>query len=121
MPWNPEVYNKFRENRVEPFYNLINNIHGKPDVNILDLGCGTGELTKILADKFDRSKVLGVDTFTDMLEKAPVQKNISFIINRRALELYDKWDVIVANASLQWVNEHDNFFEKMISKLFAGG
>ncbi|MBO9573871.1 MAG: hypothetical protein J7497_16915 [Chitinophagaceae bacterium] len=59
MPWDPEVYNKFKEKRYEPFYDLISHIQGKPGMNILDLGCGTGELTKIIADKIRGNKSIG--------------------------------------------------------------
>jgi len=67
MPWNPEIYNQFKEERYQPFYDLISHIHHKSGMNIIDLGCGTGELTKILADKFKDSTVLGIDTSAEML------------------------------------------------------
>ena len=79
MPWNPETYNKFKEERYQPFYDLISHIHHKPGMKIIDLGCGTGELTKILADKFTESTVLGIDTSAEMLSKAPQQKNLTFL------------------------------------------
>ncbi|MBN8783591.1 MAG: methyltransferase domain-containing protein [Terrimonas ferruginea] len=123
MPWNPEVYNQFKEKRYEPFYDLISHIKAKPHMRIVDLGCGTGELTAILANKFAGSKVLGIDSSAEMLAKAPAQENISFV--QRAVEeqlmIDDQWDVIAANASLQWVEDHPSLFPKIISKLRPGG
>lgn len=90
---------------------------------ILDLGCGTGELTKIIADKFPAASVLGIDTSAEMLSKIPDQKNLSFAQRsvQEQLELPDKWDLIIANASLQWVGDHPHLFPKLISKLLPGG
>src|ERR1044071_779429 len=123
MPWNPDIYNKFKEKRYEPFYDLIGHIDDKPGMKILDLGCGTGELTRIAADKFSESTLLGVDTSAEMLSKASDQKNISFAQRsiEEQLQLADKWDVIIANASLQWVNDHPVLFPRIISKLLPEG
>lgn len=123
MPWNPDIYNKFKEKRYEPFYDLISHIHARPGMNILDLGCGTGELTKIVADKFPESQVFGIDSSAEMLSNPPSQKNISFVQRsiEEQLQLADKWDVIIANASLQWVGDHPHLFTKIISKLLPGG
>ncbi|PWV46492.1 methyltransferase domain-containing protein [Chitinophaga sp. S165] len=123
MPWNPDVYNKFKEIRYAPFYDLIRDIHAKQGMSMIDLGCGTGELTKVLADKFPVSRVLGIDTSAEMLAKVPNQENISF--EQRSVEeqlaLPDKWDAIVANASLQWVEDHATLFPRIIEKLLPGG
>lgn len=123
MPWNPDTYNKFKEERYQPFYDLISHIEGKQGMNIIDLGCGTGELTKVLADRFSPNKILGIDTSAEMLEKAPQQAGLSF--TRKSIEdqltQNDKWDLIVANASLQWIDDHSTLFPKIISKLRDGG
>ncbi|HEY2347545.1 MAG TPA: methyltransferase domain-containing protein, partial [Puia sp.] len=85
--------------------------------------CGTGELTKILADKFAESKVLGIDTSAEMLAKAPLQDNLSFsrISIQKQIELNVKWDLILANASLQWINDHQELFPAMIARLSGDG
>jgi trans-aconitate 2-methyltransferase len=123
MPWNPDVYNQFKENRYEPFYDLISHLKPHTAKNIIDLGCGTGELTAILAGRFPGSKTLGIDSSAEMLAKAPLTDTISFI--QRSVEeqlmLDDKWDIIVANASLQWVEDHHSLFPAIMSKLGPGG
>lgn len=123
MPWNPDVYNKFKENRYAPFYELISHIQAKPAMNIIDMGCGTGELTQVLADRFSQSRVLGIDSSAEMLAKAPRQDNISFLQQsvEEQLMLPEKWDAIVANASLQWVEDHALLFPRIIEKLQPGG
>ncbi|QEH41812.1 methyltransferase domain-containing protein [Chitinophaga sp. XS-30] len=123
MPWDPDIYNKFKEKRYEPFYDMISHIDAKPDMHVLDLGCGTGELTKIIADRFQATRVTGIDTSAEMLAKAPQQENIIFAQRsvEEQLQLPDQWDIIVANASLQWVNDHSDLFPKIITKLSPEG
>lgn len=123
MPWNPDIYNKFKEDRHKPFYDLISHIDARPGMRILDLGCGTGELTRIVADKFRDVQVLGVDSSAEMLSKTSGQQNISFAHRsiEEQLQLADKWDVIIANASLQWVDDHASLFPRIISGLLPGG
>lgn len=123
MPWNPDVYNKFKENRYQPFYDLIAHLSVKPKMSILDLGCGTGELTKMLAEKFPGSQVMGIDNSAAMLAKAPKLANLQFAERsiEEQLQNTDQWDLILANASLQWVNDHEHLFPLIISKLAADG
>jgi len=123
MPWNPDIYNKFKQKRYEPFFDLLGHLRVEADMRILDLGCGTGELTQMVADKFAGSTVLGIDTSAEMLSKAPHSPNLTFVQRsvEGQLKLADKWNLIVANASLQWVDDHKNLFPKIISKLLPGG
>lgn len=123
MPWNPDVYNKFKEDRYQPFYDLISHIKEKPSMTILDLGCGTGELTKILVQKFPGSTALGIDSSAEMLAQAPKHDQLSFAQRsiQDQLTVEKSWDLIVANASLQWVDAHEQLFPRIISKLAEGG
>lgn len=123
MPWSPDTYNRFKDERYQPFYDLIGHIHLRPGMKIIDLGCGTGELTKILADRFKESNVLGIDTSAEMLSKAPQQHNLSFLQTsiEEQIRKHDTWDLIVANASLQWVKDHQHLFPKMFALLSENG
>src|ERR1039457_6069447 len=70
MPWDPEQYLKFSEERMTPFTDLLSIIRVRYGLSVLDLGCGTGELTRRLADHFQGSSVTGLDNSPHMLEKA---------------------------------------------------
>jgi trans-aconitate 2-methyltransferase len=123
MPWNPDKYNQFKSERYLPYFDLVSHIKDKPNCTVLDLGCGTGELTKFLADKLTDPMVLGIDSSAEMLAKAPAQHHLQFKQSSIEAQLKDEqnWDIIFANASLQWVDEHEKLFSQIISKLNPGG
>ncbi|KUJ62372.1 trans-aconitate methyltransferase [Flavobacteriaceae bacterium CRH] len=118
MPWNPEIYNKFKNIRYQPFYDLIDFIKPIPNMKAIDLGCGTGEQTAILADKFKESNFLGVDSSDEMLEKSKDLEtdNLHFrkATTEETLASGEKWDLIFSNAALQWSNDHARLFPNLI-------
>ena len=70
MPWNPDQYHKFQSERAAPFYDLLALVDVRPNLKVVDLGCGTGELTRQLADALPNSDVTGLDSSEQMLDKA---------------------------------------------------
>ena len=70
MPWNPALYHKFQSERSAPFYDLFALVEVRANLKAVDLGCGTGELTRELADRLPDSRVTGLDSSPQMLEKA---------------------------------------------------
>lgn len=123
MPWNPDIYNKFKNERYQPFYDLISHVADRPVMDVIDLGCGTGELTAVLAERFSAKMVLGIDTSAEMLSRAPQRSNLSFQLKsiEAQAEEHKTWDLIVANASLQWTDNHRELFPKIISRLNKNG
>jgi trans-aconitate 2-methyltransferase len=125
MPWNPEIYNKFKNIRYLPFYDLTAYIKPAKAMKAIDLGCGTGEQTAILADKFKEANFLGVDSSAEMLEKSKLleTENLHFrqsTIND-ILESDEKWDLIFSNAALQWEDDHNSLFPKLITLINPQG
>lgn len=118
MPWNPENYNKFKNIRYQPFYDLIDFIKPVNGMKAIDLGCGTGEQTAILADKFKEADFLGVDSSAEMLDqsKALESDNLHFrkATTEETLASGEKWDLIFSNAALQWSNDHETLFTALI-------
>jgi trans-aconitate 2-methyltransferase len=123
MTWDPKKYNQFKEDRYKPFKDLTNHIINKPNSEVIDLGCGTGELTQKLSNMLTNANILGIDSSAEMLAKAPLQENIQFklLSIREQLDQEKKWDLIFSNAALQWVDNHNELFRKIISRLNSGG
>ena len=118
MPWNPDIYNKFKNIRYQPFYDLADFIEPVSGMKAIDLGCGTGEQTAILADKFAEAHFLGVDSSAEMLEqsKSLETDNLHFrkATTEETLKSGEKWDLIFSNAALQWSNDHVTLFAELI-------
>ena len=122
MPWNPDQYHKFQAERSAPFFDLLKLVHIRPNLQVVDLGCGTGELTKQLADTLPNSSVLGLDSSHEMLEKAKqyASPNLRFEYGDQT-ELSSAWDVIFSNAALQWSENHQDLIPALFGKLKNGG
>src|SRR5512138_524259 len=107
MPWDPNQYHKFQAQRSAPFFDLLALVDVRPNLQVIDLGCGTGELTHQLADRLPGSKVTGLDSSPQMLEKAAAfaSPELQFVQGDQA-QLHGEWDLIFSNAALQWSEEH---------------
>lgn len=118
MPWNPDQYHKFQAERSAPFFDLLKLVHIRPNLQIVDLGCGTGELTKQLADTLPNSSVLGLNSSHEMLEKAKqyASPNLRFEYGDQT-ELSSAWDVIFSNAALQWSENHQDLIPALFGRL----
>lgn len=122
MPWDPNQYHKFQEERSAPFYDLLALVDVRPNLQVVDLGCGTGELTRQLADKLPGSKVTGLDSSPQMLEKAAAFASpaLQFVQGDQA-QLDGEWDLIFSNAALQWSESHAQLVPDLYGRLKPGG
>jgi trans-aconitate 2-methyltransferase len=122
MPWNPERYNQFKAERSAPFEDLLQLIQIRPGLKVIDLGCGTGELTSRLAERLPDSEVLGIDSSPDMLAKTQSFKgpNLNFQL-RDIQEIEGAWDLIFSNAAIQWIGDHPSLVPQLFSHLNPGG
>lgn len=125
MAWNPELYDSFKDVRYQPFYDLANLIAPAQNLKAIDLGCGTGEQTAILSQKFEGSSFVGVDASTEMLEKSKRFENEDLHFKLGSIEdeakLAKRWDLVFSNAALQWVDDHEALFPQLIGLLNSGG
>jgi trans-aconitate 2-methyltransferase len=105
--WNPEQYERFARERRQPFDELVGLLAPCPGGRVVDLGCGTGELTVELHRATGAATTLGIDSSAAMLERAPSAEGVRFAVGDiRTFAPDEPVDVIFANAALQWVPDH---------------
>lgn len=127
MPWNPGKYNQFKNIRFQPFFDLAEWIATDGLTTAVDIGCGTGEQTKILAEKFDKADFLGIDPSPEMLAKSKELETDNLHFKTTTVEDFitsnagKKWDLIFSNAALQWSDDHENLFPQLILLLSEKG
>jgi trans-aconitate 2-methyltransferase len=121
--WNPDQYLRFAEPRLRPALDLIARIPVETPRHIADLGCGTGNITLLLAQRWPAAEVTGVDASANMLAKAVAQPAA---IRWEQANLAD-WrprapvDLIFSNAALHWLPEHAALFLELLQALTPGG
>lgn len=125
MPWDPQVYNQFKNVRYQPFFDLMDLISEKNLHNCVDVGCGTGEQTSLLSKRFENSFFLGIDSSEEMLTESKkfVTEKLNFKLStiEEFATSQSKWDLIFSNAALQWSDDHNKLFTQLISKINNDG
>ena len=121
--WNPELYLRFEAERTRPATELLSRIGTIHPAHVADLGCGPGNSTALLARRWEDASITGVDSSEAMLEKAgkrlPSCRFAEADIAGWAAER--PYDVIFANASLQWVPEHERLIPSLVGQLAGNG
>jgi len=123
MTWNPALYRRFEDERTRPAQELLSRVALEGASNVVDLGCGPGNSTELLVERFAGATVTGTDTSEAMLESArkrlPQCRFVHSDVGSWQAE--DKPDLIFANAVLQWVPAHDQLLPRLFSTLAAHG
>jgi trans-aconitate 2-methyltransferase len=124
--WNPEQYDRFREERSQPFYDLADLVHARSGMRVLDLGCGSGRLTAWLHGHLGAGETLGVDSSPSMLrdsaDYADAEQGIQFVEADLADYTPDgQFDLIFSNAALQWLPDHAALFARISRWVAPGG
>lgn len=122
MPWNPDRYHQFQSQRSAPFKDLLALVKVRPNLWVVDLGCGTGELTRRLADVLPKSDVLGLDNSAEMLDRAAQYARLGLRFERGdQADLTGSFDLIFSNAALQWSEDHPALISHLYGCLTSGG
>src|SRR5438067_12266512 len=125
MPWDPDCYHKFRSERFAPFEDLMGLIkvrEGHESMKVIDLGCGTGELTAQLAATLPGSTVVGIDNSPEMLERAQEFVRPELVFEQGSIETVGgEWDLVFSHAAIQWVDDHPALIHRLLSLVRPGG
>lgn len=122
--WDPAQYLRYHDERSRPYGDLVGRIAAAQPGYVVDLGCGTGELTATLLDRWPEALIEGVDSSAEMIAAATRSGS-----DRLRLTLCDvrDWapdqpvDVLLSNATLQWVPEHPDLLARWTAALAPGG
>lgn len=123
MGWNPDQYLKFAQPRLRPALDLLGRIALDGPQRIYDLGCGTGNITRLLLERWPDAQITGVDDSAEMLSKAADgSSGIAWV--RQSLATWQPdapADLIYSNAALHWLPNHARLFPALVDALAPGG
>ncbi len=123
--WDPDRYLAYADERGRPFLDLLARVPAGQPERVVDLGCGPGNLTRLLEQRWPQARIHGVDSSPDMVAAARRDAGAS----RVHVELGDvrTWrpdhpvDVLLSNATLQWVPGHLDLLERLVGHVAPGG
>ena len=122
--WDTTQYLRFGGERGRPFFDLLARVGADKPGLVVDMGCGPGNLTVALTERWPEASVVGVDSSPEMIEAAGVHDSPGLSFMRDDVRHWKPQampDVIVSNAVLQWVPEHRELLAEWAGWLTAGG
>jgi trans-aconitate 2-methyltransferase len=112
--WNPELYLKFGKERIQPSIDLVTRINYDDPLRIIDIGCGPGNSTQILVQRWPDAEIIGVDNSSAMIERAKndYPNQVWRLLDAGKDEIEGKYDLIFSNATIQWIPDHSELLKK---------
>lgn len=121
--WDPEQYLAFADERLRPALELLERVPLQSPSLVYDLGCGTGNVTRLMAERWPNAEVHGIDNSREMLQQASVEpsrvKWTRMDVSHWSAER--PADLIYSNATLHWLDDHASLFPRLLDSLAAGG
>jgi trans-aconitate 2-methyltransferase len=123
LSWSARQYVAFEDQRTRPVRDLLAALPPIDAHSVIDLGCGPGNSTEVLAACYPRATISGIDSSSDMIEAARRRlPHVSFAVaDLQAWKDQGPFDVILANAVLQWVDNHESLLPRLVERLAPGG
>ncbi|HEX2369318.1 MAG TPA: methyltransferase domain-containing protein [Acidimicrobiia bacterium] len=123
MPWDPTSYLRFGGPRTRPAIDLLDRVPAVEPAVVYDLGCGPGNSTALLTERWPKAGVVGVDRSEAMLGEARGRvAGASFVLGDLATWEPDRpGDVVFSNATLQWLDHHERLLPRVVSWVAPGG
>jgi trans-aconitate 2-methyltransferase len=121
--WDPDRYLTYADERGRPFLDLIARIDADSPRRVVDLGCGPGNLTRLLAQRWPDADVLGLDSSPEMIARAQAP-GVRFEVGdlrKWVSDGQEQVDVLVSNATLQWVPDHLELLPALVERVSPGG
>jgi trans-aconitate 2-methyltransferase len=107
---------------MEPFRDLLKLVKIREGISVIDLGCGTGEITERLVNKLPGSSVVGIDSSREMLQMAKIRERPGLRFKLFSIDgIKGQWDLIFSNSALHWIDNHYDLVARLFSKVKIGG
>jgi trans-aconitate 2-methyltransferase len=122
--WDPERYLTYADERGRPFVELVARVGAEDPRSVVDLGCGPGNLTTLLRDRWRDAEIRGLDSSPEMIEKARLaDPSITFEVAdlRTWAAEAEPVDVLISHATLQWVPGHLDLLPALVGRVRPGG
>jgi trans-aconitate 2-methyltransferase len=123
--WDAATYDRVSDMQADWSLEVIDRLDLSGDETVLDAGCGSGRVTKLLLERLPRGHVVGVDSSASMIEKArealPGDRAELIVSDLLELDLTEAVDAIFSNATLHWILDHRRLFERLHAYLRPGG
>lgn len=123
MAWDPSQYLRFADQRRRPALDLLARIAADAPRRVYDLGCGPGNVTKLLAQRWPMARVTGVDSSAAMLERARAEQP-AIAWQQADLATWQPEapaDVLYSNAAIHWLDHHETLIPRLFDALAPGG
>lgn len=123
MHWDPQQYGRYSTERSRPFFDLLAQVRAQAPAAVTDLGCGSGELTAALVQRWPEATIRGLDSSPEMIERARAHRSdqLSFALAGAQDFSATGVDVLISNALLQWVPGHLALLSRWADELPKGG
>jgi trans-aconitate 2-methyltransferase len=123
LSWSAAQYVKFEKERTQPVRDLVARIPNAEVASAADIGCGPGNSTEVLRERYPEARIVGVDSSPEMIDAARRRlPGIAFeVTDIREWRAERPFDVILANAVLQWIPGHETLLPALIARLKLGG
>lgn len=122
--WDPDRYLTYADERGRPFVELMARVGAEAPASVVDLGCGPGNLTSLLRERWPDADISGLDSSPEMIEQArSAEPSITFEVAdlRGWAAAGDPVDVLISNATLQWVPDHLDLLPSLVGRVRPGG
>ena len=122
--WDPGQYNRFKDEREQPFWDLAALLRPVPSPTVVDLGCGDGRLTAALHRSLGAAHTLGIDSSPAMIAATAAHSSTDVAFELGDIEPWkapSAYDVVFSNAAMHWLPDHRAVLGRWVGSLRSGG
>jgi|APCry1669188910_1035180.scaffolds.fasta_scaffold15206_2 trans-aconitate 2-methyltransferase len=121
--WSPELYLKFQDERTRPSIDLVGRISLQHPKRIIDIGCGPGNSTRVLSNRWPQSRISGLDNSPAMIAKAKADypDQTWILADAGTFKPKAKYDIVFSNATIQWIPNHARLVMNLMGMVESGG